>query len=200
MIIPVETQAISFGAAFGLGFLLGLFYDLLRPLRRRAHVVGEGVLDLLYWLLVTCCVFAFVQVLGDGRIHLVTVACHLVGAVLYFRLLSPAVRRAFGWVEGALARLFALIMWPFRRVFSILSEPLAIFLIKIKKSLKKFFSFLQGWYRIRNVPKGAGFAAKGSTEQEGSMTHAENKKGWSSGEDRGVYFAGLYHHRPSEPE
>ncbi len=86
MALSVRTQALSLLLACALGGGLGLFYDLLRPIRRRG---GSLFWDLLFCLTaaVLCFLFAMrAEYAGLGTGELMS---SLLGLLLYFRLLSP---------------------------------------------------------------------------------------------------------------
>ena len=95
MELSVTDQALTFAGAAALGIAAGLLYDLLGTVRRRAggRVLG-GVLDLLFWLLVTAVLFLYALEAGDGRLRLFMPAGAALGAGAYFLTVSPAVRRA----------------------------------------------------------------------------------------------------------
>ena len=87
-----QAHALALSLAAGAG--LGLFYDLLRPLRLSPLSRWLAALtDLLFWLAAAGVLFACALALGDGRVRLYMAAGLAVGAVLYFRLVSPALRR-----------------------------------------------------------------------------------------------------------
>ena len=86
MELSIRAQALSLLFACGLGAGLGLLYDLLRPIRRRA---GNGLWDFLFCLCAASLAFLFGMhaengVLGTGEILL-----SLTGLLLYLRLFSP---------------------------------------------------------------------------------------------------------------
>ena len=84
--LEIRAEALSLLLACALGTALGLLYDLLRPIRRRAWA---GLWDLLFCLCAAAAAFLFAMraengVLGTGEILL-----SLAGLLLYLRLLSP---------------------------------------------------------------------------------------------------------------
>ena len=87
--------------ALGLGFALGLVYDLLRPQRRRWAGLGT-VLDLLFCLLAAGAAFAFAMGAGGGRWGLWELTASLLGFLLY---LHTASRLLLPVLDGALALL-----------------------------------------------------------------------------------------------
>ena len=89
MEIWVSEQALFLLGALGLGAAVGLVYDLLRILRVRLPVpfVG-GVLDLLFWVMVTVALFVYTTVAGRGEVRIYLLAGVAIGGALYFRALS----------------------------------------------------------------------------------------------------------------
>lgn len=61
-------QAQSLVLAFGLGALLGLAYDCLRPLRRRAAAFGAAVLDAAFSLAALAGAFTLAMSAQPGRL------------------------------------------------------------------------------------------------------------------------------------
>ena len=68
---------------------MGLLYDAFRILRVRVRLpLLGGVLDLLFWLVVTVALFVYTTTAGAGEVRLYIVAAVLLGALAYFWLLS----------------------------------------------------------------------------------------------------------------
>ena len=87
----------------------GLLYDAFRILRVRVRLPCCGVLDLLFWLVVTVALFVYTTTAGSGEVRLYIVAAVLLGAAAYFWLLSrwfletglPSGRSRWGFVACA---------------------------------------------------------------------------------------------------
>ena len=96
-----------------LGLAIGLLYDCFRVLRVRLHLpLLGGILDLLFWLLVTAALFLHALITEAGVLRLYMVAAVLGGAVLYFKLLSRWCL-ALGYRLATLAALFVrLVTFP----------------------------------------------------------------------------------------
>ena len=86
MALSVRTQALSLLLACALGVGLGLFYDLLRPIRRRG---GSLFWDLLFCLTAAVVCFLFAMRAGDAALGTGELMSALLGLLLYLRLLSP---------------------------------------------------------------------------------------------------------------
>ncbi len=109
MTVAVWTQAYSLLGALLLGLAVGLWYDVLRNLRYRIPSrIFCGLLDLLFWLVVTAALFLWSVRAGDGVVQLSVCAALFLGGVLYFRFCSavcfPVLSRLFR-LAGKLLRL-----------------------------------------------------------------------------------------------
>lgn len=107
MVLPVSTQAGELLAAGILGLLLGVCYDLLRPLRRGR--VTTALTDLLFCVITTLSLLAFLLYGGRGRLRIFALLGMLAGASLWFLTGSRPLRR----LGAALSRLLRL---PLRRL------------------------------------------------------------------------------------
>jgi len=89
MTVSVTDQALFFAGALVMGAAVGLLYDAFRILRVRVRLpLLGGVLDLLFWLVVTVALFVYTTTAGSGEVRLYIVAAVLLGAAAYFWLLS----------------------------------------------------------------------------------------------------------------
>ena len=134
MEIWVSEQAVYLLWAAALGAAAGLVYDLLRILRVRLPVplIG-GLLDLLFWLVVTVALFVYTTVAGRGEVRGYLLAGVLIGGALYFWALS----RGFLWLGYRLADFVG-------AVWHIVTLPLVVvgkLCKKIGKSAKKAFHY-----------------------------------------------------------
>ena len=125
MELALALQGAQLGAAALTGAALGLFYDVLRALRRRLRR-GQWLLDALFVLV---CAYALVRLTllpGRGEFRLFFLPALITGAAVYFLRPSPFVLHA---LEGVLAAL--------AQVLRVLTAPLRWLL----KKTKKFFYF-----------------------------------------------------------
>lgn len=97
MTLRIRAQAVSLLLGFVLGVGLGLFYDALRPIRRRS---GDLVWDTLYCLFAAAAGFVFAMRAPDGVPGTGELLLTLFGLVLYFQLLSPVIFPIFGKIDG----------------------------------------------------------------------------------------------------
>ena len=123
---PVSLHAAQFLLAGGLGAALGLFYDLLRAVRRiRPRTVR--ILDALFCAALLPSLLLFALYPGRGQFRLFFYPGIFLGAAIYFLTLSPLVLRL-------LAGVFRILGSILRTV----SAPPANFIQKNSKYCKKY--------------------------------------------------------------
>ena len=128
----ISQQMAQFLQSILLGGVLGLVYDLLRPLRGLGGRIWGGILDALVSAASVACVFFFTMV-GDGELRLFVLMGAAGGAVLFFCLLSRPLRPVWDlW--------FRVLTLPVRLAGKILK--------KLWKIFKKLFSFWKSWFTI----------------------------------------------------
>ena len=117
MSLDPAAQARILGICLAAGVLLGLYYDLLRPLRLLPlpRLVG-GLADLAFWTAAALLLFACALLLGDGRVRLYMAAGVLAGAAAYFLSLSFLVRRSLSLIGRMLARAGRLLVLPLKKL------------------------------------------------------------------------------------
>lgn len=97
--IELHRQALALLLALGLGVLLGLAYDLLRPPRRRSGQLLGAALDLVFCAAAGFAAFLYAMSAGNGRLGLWELAAMLLGFLLYLSLPSRWLLPLFsrGW-------------------------------------------------------------------------------------------------------
>lgn len=127
---PLGWQVLFLAGAAALGLGVGLLYDLFRVMRVRIPLpLLGGVLDLLFWLVVTASLFVYTTAAGRGEVRGWLVLGVLAGAAAYFWLASRWVLKG-GYAAADLIS----ILWK------ILTLPLALLARlckKIGKTAKK---------------------------------------------------------------
>lgn len=84
----VSLQAAAIGKAAVIGLVLGLLYDLLRPLRFRAGKVGAALVDMLFCAASGVAAFIYAMGAGDGRLGVCELGAMTVGFLLYLYVLG----------------------------------------------------------------------------------------------------------------
>ena len=83
MAVSITQQLLALGSAALLGLAVGVLYDCFRILRCRLPLpLLAGLLDLLFWVLVTAALFLHALFLEGGVVRLYMVGAVFAGAVL----------------------------------------------------------------------------------------------------------------------
>lgn len=139
---PLGWQVLFLAGAAALGLGVGLLYDLFRVMRVRIPLpLLGGVLDLLFWLVVTAGLFVYTTAAGNGEVRLYTIGAVLLGAVVYFWLASRWVLKGAYAAADLVAILWKLITFPLR-ILLLLSK-------KLEETAKKSFHYRRKWYKIK---------------------------------------------------
>ena len=99
----IEGQALELLAFLLGGVLLGLTYDMLRPIRRAAGR-GGGVMDVLFCALGGVLFFLLAMCTGSGRMGTWSLAAAAVGFCMYMHTLSTVMLPVFTAVDAAAVR------------------------------------------------------------------------------------------------
>lgn len=94
MKIDILLQAEAMGLALAVGAGLGLFYNLLRPVRRRTGKLGAALLDMFFCALSGTTAFIYAMGAGDGRMGICQLGAMTAGFILYLYILSDRLSRA----------------------------------------------------------------------------------------------------------
>ena len=125
--------------SFGFGFLLGIFYDILRTFRMliSRSKVFVFIVDLIYFASCAVLTFAFVLVMDSGRIRLYTAAGELLGWLVYYFSFGSIAVKVSSFLCRKIKRVFALFFKPFRVLFSGFGKVFGKIRDIIKKYLRK---------------------------------------------------------------
>ncbi|HHU05036.1 MAG TPA: hypothetical protein GXZ65_00955 [Clostridiales bacterium] len=176
MDISPSYQLIEAALSVGLGFALGIVYDLFRIARRRLNALHlTALFDALYWVLAAACLFFFGAGASQRGFRLFMFAFAFLGGAFYFLTLSaPAM-----WL---LEKFADLIQFMFR----CLCLPFVIsvkFINFFKETLKRVFKYLKKWFRIstkRFIPSGR-FDARSRYTKEERFENEEGKYYYEAG-------------------
>ena len=189
MEIALQARGLWVSALAGLG--VGLFYDLLRILRRRrGGAVWSAALDLLFWAGVGWTLWAVTLWAGDGKVRAWHAIAIGVGCAVYLMVFSPLLLPAGLAAAEAAAR-----------IWRVITLPLALLLAAQKKFceiLKNHFHYWQKWVIIELF-----FAQRPgkrpSTHAKGAQVH-EIQAEQLPVQDRGADPAGFRgHHTANLP-
>ena len=144
--VPQSEQLTCFLSSLGMGFLLGVLYDVLRAIRLSftKSKIALVIFDILYFVLFGILTFLFILTLNKGEVRSYIIAGELIGALFYYISFGIAVIKFTDKAILVLKRFYAfafkIISAPFRlikRLFLFLSQPILKFFKKTeKKSVK----------------------------------------------------------------
>ncbi len=100
----VKDQAFLLAMAFALGAVIGICYDILRPLRYRCAAFIKVGTDFVFALLSAVLLFLFAMSAGNGRLGLWELAAALAGFLAYLYTLSDVFFATFDRVFSLLSR------------------------------------------------------------------------------------------------
>lgn len=113
MYISIADQTVVFLRSILFGAAIGVYYDLLRSMRRekRLHWLPVALLDGLFWLasIVAFALFVLLAADGDGRSYVLIGLAG--GLLLYFLTISPVV---LALLHNVLSLLFTVLNWLLR--------------------------------------------------------------------------------------
>ncbi len=183
--VPQTEQLSIFVAALGLGFLLGVIYDLFRAIRLSVSTSKYAVIifDVLYFLTFGLISFLFILALNKGEIRFYIIAGEIIGGAFYYFSFGIAAMKITDHLVKLLRKLYTLVFKvasaPFRlvkRVLLHILEKLKILFIKTKKKSKKI--------RKKHLPKARMyvynlfgiFLANGNSSLKGGGNFGKDKK------------------------
>lgn len=152
--VSQSEQLTIFCAALGLGFLLGVLYDIFRTIRLSLTNAKPAVVifDLLYFSLFGLATFLFILALNKGEVRSYIIAGELIGAVFYYISFGIAAIKFTDRLTKLLKRFYAFLFKvfsaPFRllkRIFSHISEKMSLHFKKTQKNSEKI--------RKKHLPK-----------------------------------------------
>ncbi|MCD7754006.1 MAG: spore cortex biosynthesis protein YabQ [Clostridiales bacterium] len=137
--VALQLRELGTGLLTGLG--LGLFYDLLRILRRRRPGRGLGLaLDVVFWLTVCAALLLVTLETGTGIVRGYTGAAIAGGCLLYLWLVSPLLLPLGLRAAEGLAVVWHFLTTPARVIRSTQK--------KFWKILKNHFLYWEKWYIV----------------------------------------------------
>ncbi|MGN0526527.1 MAG: spore cortex biosynthesis protein YabQ [Acutalibacteraceae bacterium] len=137
-IVDHNTQFIIFIASLGLGFLLGILYDILRTVKLSLTQKKQWniVFDLIYFFIVGLITFLFILAANKGEVRSYILIGELLGAVVYYF--------AFGIIIVKFTdKLVTLFKRFFLFLFKVISSPFKLIFKIFKRIFGKFKKFFQ---------------------------------------------------------
>lgn len=151
--LSLATQTKNFLLSLGLGFMMGIFYDLFRIIRMSIskNKISVIISDLLYCIFLCFVTFLFCITVNEGQIRLYLLLGEAIGfAVYYFSL--GAIIFSFSeflvdFIKRCIKRFFCVLFFPFKWIF-----------IRIKGVFDKFLK--KGRKRSKNLKNKSKFLLK----------------------------------------
>lgn len=125
MILEVNAQLQLFLSTVLIGVVVGFFFDMFKIFRHTfPHKnIFVQIEDLLFWIVVTVFVFQFMFLNNCGEIPFFSILGIVLGAILYFSLLSEYFLMIFKTIihiiKYIISLLFTIILTPFKILISI---------------------------------------------------------------------------------
>lgn len=142
-IVDHNTQYVIFIASLGLGFLLGILYDILRTVKLSVTQKKQWNIffDLFYFFIVGLVTFLFILATNKGEVRSYILIGELMGAAIYYFTFGIFVIKFTDKLITLFKRffsiLFKIISSPFKLIFSVFKKIFIKFKNIFKKTSKK---------------------------------------------------------------
>ena len=137
--VPFSVQLTVFLTSLGVGFLLGIGYDVFRAVRLAAGG-GRAVTvaaDVLYCLVCGAATFLFLMAANKGEVRGYAIGGEVLGGAFYYVALGPPAKRAGEKAAALLRRSVALVVRAITAPFCLLRRGLSAVGEKTRKKLAK---------------------------------------------------------------
>ena len=140
---PTDNQVMLFFLSVGFGFLLGIFYDILRVIRL---LVSRGttaviVFDIIFALSCALFTYIFLLTVNKGSVRAYMILGEFLGGFFYYVSFGSAViritDRLVRLIRRAVSRFFTFIFSPFRRLIAFFKRKLTQYRNFLRKKEKK---------------------------------------------------------------
>ncbi len=137
--VPQNEQLAIFVLSLGLGFLLGVLYDIVRALRLSIthSKIVLIICDILYFIAFGLISFLFILALNKGEIRFYIIIGEVIGAVFYYVSLGIAVIKITDKLIALLHKLYSLVFKIICAPFKALGKLFSGFATKISRLFKK---------------------------------------------------------------
>ncbi|HIZ19764.1 MAG TPA: spore cortex biosynthesis protein YabQ [Firmicutes bacterium] len=177
MEVTLGQQLNQFFLSCGMGFLLGLYYDVYRVIRLVMHTGKKGIFvqDLLFSLTSAVLTFLFSLAVMEGRLRFYLFFGEALGFFAYYFTIGRVVMRFAGVVTAAVVRVWnafwRLVSFPFRLLVRLLRRPAGAILRLFQKIGEKAAQLLKKGLKqaaslLYNRKKGAGKTPLAAVERE----------------------------------
>lgn len=141
--LSLAQQTKGFLLALGMGFILGVLYDILRIIRISISrgKVGVIICDVVFCALACFCTFLFCLTVNEGEIRLYLVLGEVAGFFTYYFSLGAIIfacsEKIIDFIKKLFRSVFGVILFPFKWVFGIIRKVINKLLEKSRKNGKK---------------------------------------------------------------
>lgn len=141
--LSLAQQTKGFLLALGMGFILGVLYDILRIIRISISrgKVGVIICDVVFCALACFCTFLFCLTVNEGEIRLYLVLGEVAGFFTYYFSLGAIIfacsEKIIDFIKKLFRSVFGVILFPFKWVFRIIRKVINKLLEKSRKNGKK---------------------------------------------------------------
>lgn len=142
--VPQNQQLIIFLCSLGVGFLLGVLYDILRTLRLTLtkSKIALIIFDIIYFILFGFFTFLFILAMNKGEVRSYIIIGEIIGGIFYYFSFGIAAIRitdvTVRFIRKTFSFIFKLITAPFRLIFKLFSRLFGKISVLFKKTGKKF--------------------------------------------------------------
>ena len=183
--VPQSEQLSIFLSALGVGFLLGILYDLFRAIRLSfsSSRIATVIFDLLYFFFFGLISFLFILALNKGEIRSYIIIGELIGALFYYvsfgiaaikftNILIRYLKRFYAFVYKVISAPFRLIKCLLNSLFKKTDRLLRKTEKISKKMRKKHFPKLQMYvYNLFGI-----FLASSTRFKKGGIKNGKEKE------------------------
>ncbi len=140
--LSLAQQTKGFLLALGMGFILGILYDIIRIIRISISRGKAGVVicDIFFCALACFCTFLFCLTVNEGEIRLYLVLGEVAGFFTYYFSLGAVIfscsEKIIDFVKKIIRLVFGVILFPFRWIFGVIKKAINKLLEKSRKNGK----------------------------------------------------------------
>lgn len=141
--LSLAQQTKGFLFALGMGFLLGILYDLIRIIRISISrgKVAVIVCDIIFCAIACLCTFLFCLTVNEGEIRLYLVLGEVAGFFTYYFSLGAIIfscsERIIEFIKKIMRSVFGVILFPFKWIFEKFWKVFNKLIKKSRKNTKK---------------------------------------------------------------
>lgn len=141
--LSLAQQTKGFLLALGMGFILGILYDIIRIIRisiSRGRI-AVIICDIFFCVLACFCTFLFCLTINEGEIRLFLILGELVGFFTYYFSLGAIIfsysEKIINFIKKLVRSILGVILFPFKWIFGIIRKQINKLLKKSRKNGKK---------------------------------------------------------------